>query len=354
MKILFYLGHPAHFHLFKESIKILKSRSHDIVIVIKKKDILEDLLNYEKYEYYNVYPFDRNEGIWSHIKSIIIRDIEVFKIAFDKKPDIMIGTSAEITHVGKILLIPSIVVNEDDADQVPLFANFSYPFANNILVPINCRVGRWAKKTIFYNGFHELAYLHPQYFKPDKSKIQELFQNNKPYYLLRFAKLNAHHDKGKTGITRSLAYEIINILNKEGNVYISCEGDFESELEKYRINIHPSQMLHALAFASIYIGDSQTMAAEAAVLGTPSLRFNDFVGKLTYLEELEYNYGLTYGVKTSEPEKLISKLKEMLSLPELKNEWQSRRQKLLKEKINVTNYFVWIIENYLLNQRLTK
>ncbi len=35
------------------------------------------------------------------------------------------------------------------------------------------------------------------------------------------------------------------------------------------------------------------MIAEAAVLGTPSIRFNDFVGKLGYLEDLEHKYGLT-------------------------------------------------------------
>ena len=38
------------------------------------------------------------------------------------------------------------------------------------------------------------------------------------------------------------------------------------------MNIDPSDMHHALAFASLYIGDTQTMAAEAAVLGTPSIR----------------------------------------------------------------------------------
>jgi predicted glycosyltransferase len=49
----------------------------------------------------------------------------------------------------------------------------------------------------------------------------------------------------------------------------------------------------------MYIGDSQTMTAEAAVLGTPAIRFNDFVGELSYLEELEYTFDLTYGIKTN-------------------------------------------------------
>jgi len=42
-------------------------------------------------------------------------------------------------------------------------------------------------------------------------------------------------------------------------------------------------MHHVMAFASLYIGDSQTMAAEAGVLGVPFVRFNDFVGRIGYL-----------------------------------------------------------------------
>lgn len=62
---------------------------------------------------------------------------------------------------------------------------------------------------------------------------------------------------------------------------------------------------HAMAFAKMYIGDSQTMAAEAAVLGTPSIRFNDFVGEIGYLEELENTYQLTFGIMTSDRENLL-------------------------------------------------
>ena len=55
------------------------------------------------------------------------------------------------------------------------------------------------------------------------------------------------------------------------------------------------------------------MAAECAVLGTPSIRFNDFVGKLGYLEELELEYGLTFGIKTSDPEKLLDMANNYIS-----------------------------------------
>ena len=40
MRYQFYLGHPAHFHLFKNVIKSLSSKGHEIAVLIKKKDIL--------------------------------------------------------------------------------------------------------------------------------------------------------------------------------------------------------------------------------------------------------------------------------------------------------------------------
>lgn len=54
-----------------------------------------------------------------------------------------------------------------------------------------------------------------------------------------------------------------------------------------------------MVFASLYIGDSQTMSAEAGVLGVPFVRFNDFVGRIGYLRELEDVYELGYGIHAS-------------------------------------------------------
>ena len=47
-----------------------------------------------------------------------------------------------------------------------------------------------------------------------------------------------------------------------------------------------------MVFASLYIGDSQTMSAEAGILGTPFVRFNDFVGRINYMTEMEDVYEL--------------------------------------------------------------
>jgi len=94
------------------------------------------------------------------------------------------------------------------------------------------------------------------------------------------------------------------------------------------------------------ISDSQSMSVEAAMLGVPSIRFNSFVGKIGVLNELEQVYGLTFGIKPENPEELFNKLDELINQPNLKLDFATRRQKMLSDKIDVTAFFVWFIENY--------
>ena len=347
MHYLFYLGHPAHFHLFKNVITHLKLKNHRVSILIKKKDVLENLLIESGLEYKNILPEGRNNHKISIGFGLLKRDYRMLLYSIKNKPDLMIGTSPEITHIGKILNIKSIVVNEDDAEQVPLFAKLSYPFTNCILAPVSCSTGKWKNKTIFYEGYHELTYLHPNYFTPSKLGIKNLVGDGiKEFFIIRFAKLSAHHDNGITGISTEIAEKLINILSPYGNVFITSERELEPQFEKYRISIKSSEMHNAMFYASMFIGDSQTMAAEAAVLGTPSIRFNDFVGKLGYLEELEQKFMLTFGIKTTEPEKLFAKVTEILSNTSIKLEWCKRKEKMLSHSLDVNAFMIWFFENF--------
>lgn len=346
MKLLFFLHHPAHFHLFRNTIDGLRDRGNEIIIVSVKKDILERLLEEEGLEHINVLPRGRGGSRPAMALALLLMDLRLLKICLSRKPDLLIGTSTEITHVGGLLSIPNIMINEDDVEAVPLVGHLAYRFARHILTPEGCGVGEWEKKTLRYPGFHELAYLHPDHFKADIGKLSGVMDADSPYFIIRFAKLTAHHDEGKKGISTELARKIIDKLSPHGRIYISSERPLEREFETYGIAINPMHIHHVLYFAQLYIGDSQTMAAEAAVLGTPSLRFNDFVGRLAYLEELEHEYGLTYGVKTSEPDRLLEKIDDILAMEDRKDVWKQRREKMLRDKINVAEFFIWLFENY--------
>ncbi len=331
------MGHPAHFHLFKNTILLLKKEGHEVKILIKKKDILENLLKNQGWDHVNINPEERGDSKFSIAKALLKREFEFLKIARNFKPQLMAGTSAEITHIGKLLGIPSIVVNEDDAAVVPLFAKIAYPMATKILAPDCCDCGKWNSKKHSYNSYHELAYLHPNNFIVNAEKVKAYIQEEN-FFIMRFAKLTAHHDEGRKGIDLIIAKKIISILEPHGRVYITSERALEPELENYRISINPLEIHHAMAMAKLYIGDSQTMAAEAAVLGTPAIRFNDFVGEIGYLEELEHRYALTYGIRTSNPDNLYKLLSDLVNNPNLSSEWKKKKEKMLGEKIDFAEY----------------
>lgn len=346
MRLLFYLGHPAHYHLFKNVIWYFKRNGHEVSVLIKKKDVLEDLLESEGMPYINIFPKTRGASKFEMAKTIMKRNLKLFNYCVKNKPNLLIGTSVENTHIGKLLGIPSINVNEDDHDVVPLYSQISYPLANTILCPVSCSTGKWEHKTIHYQGFHELSYLHPNNFTPRPEIAKQYISLEKPVFLIRFARLNAHHDKGIRGINSKVAHRIIEKLKPYGNIYISFEKGLESDLEKYRINIDPADIHHVMAFTDLYLGDSQTMAAEAGVLGTPFIRYNDFVGKIGYLNELENKYKLGYGISPSEPGDLFSTMNYLLNLPSMKAKFKARRLKMLNDKIDVNQFLIWFIEHF--------
>ncbi|KAA3659061.1 MAG: hypothetical protein DWQ10_09710, partial [Calditrichaeota bacterium] len=152
------------------------------------------------FAYTNIQPKGRKDDKFSIALGLVHRDFGILKACLKKRPDVMIGTSTEITHVGKLLRIPAINVNEDDFDAVPLFSKMGYPWARCVLAPNPCRTGKWEGKTVHYAGYHELAYLHPNQFKPDIERIRKYVNADASFFLLRFAKLTAHHDTGKSGI----------------------------------------------------------------------------------------------------------------------------------------------------------
>lgn len=354
MKILFHLGHPAHFHLFKNTIRNLKNNGHEITILIKSKDILEDLLLESNIEYLNILPQGRKDSLIGIAFGQLNQDLKMFNYVRKNRVDIMIGSSVTITHVGKLLRIPSISIGEDDAEVVPFYSYLSYPFADVILSPDSCNNGRWDKKTTHYNSYHELAYLHPNHFIPDKRIVEKYVSLEKPYFIIRFSKLGAHHDKGISGISDQAAEKIIKTLQLFGRVIINSEKELKPELESLRMEINSLHMHHLLAFANLYVGDSQTMAAEAAVLGTPSLRLSDFVGRLGYLEELEHKFDLTYGFKPSDLESLLIKIEEILKIHNLKEVWNIRKDKMLRRKIDFNKFLTSFIEEFFTKSYMNK
>ena len=375
MKILVYLGHPAHFYLYKNAIVNWREHGHKVEILIKKKDILQQLLDNQGWAYHNILSEGRKSNKIGMALGVIKRALRQNQFCAQFGPDIMTGTSVENSIIGPLRHIPVVNCNEDDAAVVPLYAKLSYPGADAILNPVVCHSGKWDTKATKYPSYQELAYLHPNHFTADKTVVEGYgIDTTKPYFVMRFASLKAHHDDGVKGINTEIAQRLIDILSPHGQIYITSERELEPQFEPYRIRINPLDMHHVMAFASLYLGDSQTMAAEAGVLGTPFVRFNDFVGRIGYLQELEDVYQLGYGVhatplnedstirrndgsqQPSGTQALYDAVEQLVAMPaDARNAlYTARREKMLSEKIDYAQYLTWFIENYPNSQQQTR
>lgn len=348
-RILFFFVHPSKYHVFKNTINILKSKGHICDITITNKDVLEDLVKNEGWEYTNIFPEGRKiSGIPSKISAVFNTFRTIFRLKKyigKKKYDLFITDDLLVIN-GWFKNIPSLLFQDDDITAVPE-SQLLFIFANRILSPSVSNMGRFNRKKIPFLGFKELGGLHPNRFIPDISIVDKFNPTKQKYYLIRLVSLQATHDFGKKGLKNDDVFEIIKkIENKSGKVYITSERELPNEFEKYRIKINPNNISHALYFAELLISDSQTMSAEAGVLGTPYIRFNDFVGKISYLNDLENNYKLGIGVKTNQKSLLFENIDILLSNRNLKEDWQIRRKKMLQEKIDLTAFLVWIFEDY--------
>ena len=345
-RIIIYLGHPAQFHFFKNIIENLRKDGHEVKILLKTKDILEQLVQETGYDYINIQKQVRKNNYFSIAKASLARTFAMLKIAHNYRPNMIIGTDASVAQVSKLLRIPGITVLEDDIEIITKMAKLAFPFSDSIVVPSVCRVGKWEAKKIPYYGYMKLAYLHPNRFTPDEAIVKKYISEEK-YCIVRLAQLTAFHDVGINGLNVDLVSNIISQAKEHGyRIYISSESELDESLKEYQLTIQPTDMHHIMSFASLIISDSQSMSVEAAMLGIPSLRFSDFSGRIRVLEELEHKYGLTYGIKTNNPQELCKKTAEFFTMPSLRETFQKRRQKMLDEKIDVTAFFVWFIENY--------
>jgi predicted glycosyltransferase len=198
---------------------------------------------------------------------------------------------------------------------------------------------------IRYPGLHELAYLHPNQFSPDPKILGEHgVAADEPYCLLRFVGWDAHHDTGVHGFSPAEKRELVSLLSEYGSVYITSEDSLPAELAQYQLPLPPEHVHHLLAYANLLIGDSQTMTCEAGVLGTPAVRYNSIADPANehamYLQELEELYELVYS--TADIRHAFDLTKEIIR-NNSQAEWDSRRKRLLNEKIDVTEFMLELI-----------
>ena len=340
MKILINLDHPAHVHLFKNMIWNLEKKGHKVKITARDKEVVLDLLNAYGFEYENT--GKHQMGLFNKVHEMIKINHKLYKIAKKFGVNILVSAgSPYAAHVSRLLNKPHIAFDdtEHSREQYRLYS----PFTDTICTP-SCFKNDLGKKQVRYNGYHELAYLHPNYFKPDPRVLRDLNLTEKDkFIILRFVSWGASHDVGEHGLGKNIK-QLIKKIEDYGSVFITSETELTNNFGRYRITTSPEQIHSLLYFAEMYIGEGATMATESGILGTPSIYISSLAKTMGNFDELQNKYGLVYSF--TDPNKALEKAIELLEDKNLKSEWQKKREKLLKEKIDVTKWMTNFIENY--------
>lgn len=347
MKILFGLWHPAHVHTYRNVIKGLEQNGHSIKVVAREKDITTELLDLHNIEY-EVTSKAKSNKIVNAINILVHLETsyKLLKIADEFEPDILISRGPiAMSHISKLYDVPLIGFMDSDIDSKLL--KFLVQNMDVVFTPTNFKQRYRNKNHIKLPTLKELAYLHPNQFSPEKNSLRNFdIELDEKYSVVRFVNWEAWHDVEKKGFSLDQKIDLVKNLDNHSNVYISAEGDLPTELENYALNIPSDEIHNVLYHADLFIGDSQTMATEAAVLGVPAIRHNLFVGKndMSNFIELEKEYGLLFNFK--DPEEAAQKSLELIKRDNVKEEWHKKRDKLLNDKIDLSAFFIWFIENY--------
>jgi uncharacterized protein len=345
MKILIDIGHPAHVHFFKNMIRALMSRGHEIALVTKDKEVTIDLLKKFGFDYINL--GKPGKGLSGKAWGLISFDYQLYKIAQKIKPDLFVGmASPYLGHVSRMMHKP--YVSFWDTETADLLIFLSYNFVDTICTPA-CFLKTLGNRQVLYGGYKELAYLHPHQFTPDPSVLDEIgLSKNERFIIVRFISWAASHDVGLKGISNPI--QIIKELENFGTVFVSSEKITDKKLDNYRLKIAPEKFHSLLSFAQLYFGEGGTIATEAAILGTPAIHIeSDSNGVATgyssgNFRELRDKYGLMFFYPDEKP--ALNKAFEILSDSKSKLEWKKKREKLLKDKIDVSAWMTDFIENY--------
>ena len=77
MNILVQLSHPAHFHQYKNAIKNWQDHGHQVHVLIKTKDILEELCQNSQIPYHNILPIAHRKNKIGILWDMAVRDWKI-------------------------------------------------------------------------------------------------------------------------------------------------------------------------------------------------------------------------------------------------------------------------------------
>lgn len=338
MRILIDILHPAHVHFFRQFRAAMIERGHEILVTARDKDLTLELLR--DFAIPATVLSAQRRGRLGLAWELATRTFRLAAISRRFRPDVLAGIMGpSIVLVGKWQRRPAIVFY--DTENATSTNRWVYPLAAAVCTP-DVYQGRVRGHHITYPGYHELAYLHPDRFNADAAiPAAARLSPGDRFSIVRFVGWQASHDIGERGLTADAKRAIVSQLAAFGRVFVSSEGPWPADLPAEAIPVPASQIHHLLAAASIVVGESATMASEAAVLGVPAVFISD-VGR-GYTDDEERRYGLVRRVKPSDPGAIAAAIDSFLDTD--RGVHAESRRRLLADKTDTTAWMIDFFEN---------
>jgi predicted glycosyltransferase len=288
MRLLLDIHHPKHAHFFRPFIRRWQARGDRVQIVTRDKDITHRLLDLFGLPYVCL---SRQRQGWRSGAELALRWLRLGRCIRRFRPDVVLSV-AGITTAPPSRLLGVANIAFTDTETAVLSHRLAFPFADRIVTP-EWFNGRFGPRHHVYRGFHEWSYLNPGEFQPDARVLRaDGIDPGVPYALVRLVQWGAAHDRGESGLTPDDAIRLIEGLSRRLRVYVSAEGPVPEAIERYLAPLRVDRIHHALAFASLVVGESPSMAAEAALLGVPTVLVSSWAGRCGNMQVLEKRYGL--------------------------------------------------------------
>lgn len=336
MRILFIINTPGQAHTWKHVIRSLENDGHELKIIARDYGSTPAILADSRFDFET---FKVPGSGYSRLFAAGIHFQKCFRISSGFSPSLIVGFGIDAAVTAARLRVPSIVFIDDDHSG--LQNRITSRLGSTIITP-ECFLGNLGVKHIRVRGYKELAYLHPNYFRPDITVLNELKLNRgDKYVILRFNSFDAIHDIGAHGFSVADQFRLVGYLKKYARVFISPEAGLHPELESYRLPVRYERFHHAVYYSQMVVGDTGTSMAEAAVLGIPSVLCSTLSFSMGNFQDLKQR-GLLFPFRDAQP--AINKAIELIQNRNLKDIWAVKRRNMLADRVDVSRFMVNLIE----------
>ena len=339
MRFVVDILHPIDAHIFHHFIVQMSAKGHEFLITSRHKECATDLLDAWGMDHHVL--SRRGRGIAGKVAELGVRTAKFLRLARPFDPDYLLSEAGPgVAAASPFLRARTIVLHDNDQPRLP---NRTIARLSDAYIVSSGFAHQAGVRQVQYQGYQQLAYLHPNVFTPDIEVVRRHgLVSDEPLFVVRFVDMDAYHDLGEAGFSYASKAELIRRLAARGRVVITSEERLPEEFQHNQLAIPFEDIHHVLAYADLLVGESCTMAAEAAVLGT-----HGFWIARTWrgcINDLSDRYGLVHHFSDTQAHQAFSEIEALLDGPGLKADGRERADRLLKENVDLTQWLIDFIE----------